>query len=142
MSAADPTTEIIALERAALDRWGAGDPTGYLELFAQDVTYFDPAQERRVDGLDAMIAMLTPFTGRIRVDRYDMLSPVVQHHGDVGVLSFNLLSYRTGPDGIERVIARWNSTEAYRRTDAGWRIFHNHWSFIKPELKDYVSEEA
>jgi ketosteroid isomerase-like protein len=137
----DPTHEIIAIERAALDRWGAGDPTGYLELFEPDVTYFDPVQERRVDGLEAMTAMLAPFTGKIRVDRYDMLAPVVQHGGDVAVLSFNLLSYRTQADGAERVIARWNSTEAYRRTSQGWRIFHNHWSFIAPELRSPVTEE-
>jgi len=134
--------EIVALERAALDRWGQGDPTGYLELFDHDVTYFDPAQERRVDGLEAMTALLTPFTGKIRVDRYDMLVPRVQHVGDVAVLSFNLLSYRTQPDGSDAVIARWNATEAYRRTGRGWRIFHNHWSFIQPELKAQVSELA
>ena len=44
------TAEIIALERAALDRWGAGDPSGYLEISAPDVTYFDPFLERRLDG--------------------------------------------------------------------------------------------
>lgn len=33
---------IIALERAALDRWGKGDPKGFLETYAPDVTYFDP----------------------------------------------------------------------------------------------------
>ena len=36
---------IIALERGALDRWGRGDPQGYLDLYARDVTYFDPMRE-------------------------------------------------------------------------------------------------
>jgi ketosteroid isomerase-like protein len=115
----------------------SGEPV----LFAPEVTYFDPLQERRVDGIEAMTALLMPFVGKVRVDRYDMLSPVVQHHGDVAVLSFNLLSYRTD-DGVERVIARGNSTEAYRRTSAGWRIFHNHWSFIRPVLVEEPSELA
>ena len=141
MTEYDPSQEIIALERAALDRWGAGDPAGYLELFDADVTYFDPFQELRVDGLEAMTALMAPIAGRISVDRYDMLRPVVQYRGDIAVLSFNLLSYRTEA-GVERVISRWNATEAYRRTDRGWRIFHNHWSFIQPALKDAVSEEA
>ena len=30
-SAAGPADEVIALERAALDRWGKGDPAGFLE---------------------------------------------------------------------------------------------------------------
>ena len=137
---ADVAAEVIALERAALDRWGAGDPAGYVELFADDITYFDPIQERRLDGRAAMVALMASITGKIRVDRYDMLHPVVQQQGDVALLSFNLVSYRTD-DGRERAISSWNSTEAYRRTPKGWRIFHSHWSYIKPELKDAVSEE-
>jgi len=65
----------------------------------------------------------------------------VQCFGDVALLSFNLVSYRTD-DGRERAISSWNSTEAYRRTPAGWRIFHSHWSYITPELKNGMSEEV
>jgi uncharacterized protein (TIGR02246 family) len=133
---------IIAMERAALDRWGAGDPRGYLEMMAPDVTYFDPFQERRVDGLSAITALLEPLTGKISVDGYDMVSPVVQQHGDAALLTFNQVSYRRRADGTEHAIAHWNSTEVYARIDAGWRIVHSHWSFVKPELKQPVSEQA
>ena len=34
-------TEIIGRERAALDRWGRGDPSGFLEICAPDVVYFE-----------------------------------------------------------------------------------------------------
>jgi ketosteroid isomerase-like protein len=132
---------IIAMERAALDRWGAGDPRGYLEIMAAEVTYFDPVQERRVDGLPAMTALLESWTGRIRVDRYDMVSPMVQQYGDAAILTFNLVSYRRRADGTEHAIAHWNSTEAYARVGDRWRIIHSHWSFVKPELKQSVSEE-
>ena len=57
------TTEIIAIERAALDRWGRGDPQGYLETYADEVTYFDPVAATRIDGLDAMKAYYAPFAG-------------------------------------------------------------------------------
>lgn len=127
----DIASEVIALERAALDRWGAGDPAGYVELFADDITYFDPIQECRLDGRAAMVALMESIAGQIRVDRYDMMHPVVQHSGDVALLSFNLVSYRTDA-GVERAISSWNSTEAYRRTPEGWRIFHSHWSYIRP----------
>jgi uncharacterized protein (TIGR02246 family) len=127
----DVDAEVIALERAALDRWGTGDPAGYVELFTDDVTYFDPVQERRLDGRAAMVALMDSITAKIRVDRYDMLRPVVQHQGDVALLSFNLVSYRTD-DGRERAISSWNSSEAYRRTPQGWRIFHSHWSYVRP----------
>jgi len=81
MSATVPATDIIAVERAALDRWGAGDPSAYLALFEPDVTYFDPFQERRVDGVAAMAALFAPIAGKIRVDRYDMIDATVQHGG-------------------------------------------------------------
>ena len=131
---------IIAMERVALDRWGKGDPQGYLEIMAPDVTYFDPNQDARIDGLQAMRKLLVPLTEKIRVDRYDMVRPVVQHYGDVAILTFNLLSYRKRGDGSKYVAARWNSTETYARVDAEWRIVHSHWSYIKPELKQPISE--
>jgi len=134
MKAVDVATEVIALERAALDRWGQGDPLGYVELFDEDVTYFDPFQERRL-GAQETTALMHSVTGQIRVDRYDMQSANVQCFGEVALLSFNLVSYRTD-EGRERAISSWNSTEAYRRTPQGWRIFHSHWSFVRPELRD------
>jgi ketosteroid isomerase-like protein len=141
MDAFDPN-RIVAMERAALDRWGAGDPQGYLEIMAADVTYFDPSQERRVDGLRAMTDLLVPLTGKIKVARYDMVSPVVQQHGDTAILTFNLVSYRRRADGTEYAIAHWNSTETYARVDDRWQIIHSHWSFVRPELKKPISEES
>ena len=71
-----------------------------------------------------------------------MLNPKVQHHGDLAVLSFNLLSYQKQPDGTEPVVARWNSTAVYRRARGAWKSIHVHWSFLKPELKAQVTEES
>jgi uncharacterized protein (TIGR02246 family) len=132
--------DVIAMERAALDRWGKGDPQGYLEIMADEVTYFDPVQEKRVDGRDAMQTMLAPITGKVKVARFEMIGPKVQQHGDAVLLTFNLISYVTQPDGLERAVARWNSSELYARIDQQWRIVHSHWSYIKPELKQAVSE--
>ena len=128
--------QIIALERAALDRWGRGDPQGYLEIMAPEVTYFDPSTDKRIDGLPALRAMIEPYTGKIKIDRYEMVNPRVQPHGDVALLTFNLLNYRKLPDGTEQVALRWNSTETYERVGGSWRIIHSHWSFVKPELKN------
>jgi uncharacterized protein (TIGR02246 family) len=130
--------EIVALERAALDRWIRLDPQGYIDLFASDFTYFDPTTDARVDGLEAVKARLAPiremklpFTN----PRYEMLNPKVQRHGDVALLTFNLVNYGTLPDKPEAVLTRWNSTEVYVQVDGRWRIAHSHWSYVKPELK-------
>jgi len=138
-SAAAPSLqEIVALERAALDRWITLDPQGYLDLFAPEVTYFDPQREARIDGLEAMTTLLAPIKN-VKVPftkpRYDMIGPRLQPHGDVALLTFNLVSYGTLPGKGEMVLAHWNSTEVYARLDGKWKIIHSHWSFTKPELK-------
>jgi ketosteroid isomerase-like protein len=130
------------MERAALDRWGKGDPQGYVEIFAPEITYFDPMQEGRIDGIDAMKQMLAPIAGKITVSRFDMINPRVQKHGDVALLTFNLIRYQKQADGTDRAVARWNSTETYARVGGQWRIIHRHWSYIKPELKQPRTEEA
>ena len=138
--AQDAPPDVVAMERAALDRWGKGDPQGYLEIMANEMTYFDPTQEKRVDGRQALEKMLEPLTGKVKVARFDMIDPKVQHHGDAALLTFNLVSYVTGPDGKERAVARWNSSELYGQVEGQWRIVHSHWSYIKPELKQPVTE--
>ena len=122
---------IISLERAALDRWGKGDPQGYLDTYAPDVTYFDPMQEKRVDGRAALKELYGPLTGKISIDHYEMIGTKVQRHGDVAVLTFNLVSHAKRPTG-EPLIVRWNSTEVYARSQGRWRIIHSHWSFTRP----------
>jgi ketosteroid isomerase-like protein len=128
------TTRILALERAALDRWGKGDPGGYLELSASGVTYFDPLVAMRVDGVTALADYYRPVTGTIAVDRYDLLNPQVVAAGDMVLLTFNLVNYNRTADA-ERVTSRWNCTEVYQRIDERWRIVHSHWSFTTPTLQ-------
>lgn len=132
---ADLPQKIIAMERAALDRWGNGDPQGYLGIMAQDFSYFDPNQEKRIDGLSAMKELLAPITGKVKIDRYEMINPRVQTNGDIAVLTFNLLSHVKPPDGSANLTVRWNSTEIYGRIEGEWKLIHSHWSYIKPELK-------
>jgi ketosteroid isomerase-like protein len=125
---------IIALERGALDRWGRGDPQGYLDVYARDVTYFDPMREKRVDGFEAMKQALEPIKGLVKIDRYEMLDPQVYRAGDAAILTYNLVSHGRSPTG-EAMVVRWNSTAVYAQIDGQWKIVHSHWSYTKPELK-------
>jgi uncharacterized protein (TIGR02246 family) len=129
----DVTETIINLERAALDRWGKGDPEGYLEIMAPEMTYFDPFTKERVNGLDAMRQYLAPITGKIHIERYEMIAPHVQLYGDAAILTFNLEDAVKEPDTDNVAIAHWNSTEVYRHIDGNWKIVHSHWSYTKTE---------
>ena len=128
MATEDLAVHILALERAALERWGKGDPDGFLEISDPDVLYFDPFQPRRIDGLAALRQIYGELRGRIRIDSAEIIDPKVQVLGDSAVLTFRFISR-----GSENEL-RWNATEIYRRTEEGWRIVHSHWSFTQPML--------
>src|SRR5207245_10740589 len=75
IAAAKIRNEIIAIERAALDRWGKGDPQGYLEIMAPDVTYFDPTREKGITGWEAWRNYILPSLGKFRMDGYEIIIP-------------------------------------------------------------------
>ena len=121
----DIAATILAMERAALDRWGKGDPSGYLEISAPDVVYFDPFLERRLDGLENLTKYYETIRGKIRIDRDEIIDPKVQVCGDMAVLTFNYVSF----SGIIQM--RWNCTEVYRHQNGQWRIIQSHWSITQ-----------
>ncbi len=117
---------ILGMERAALDRWGKGDPGGYLEINADDVSYFDPFQERRLDGLTALTALYESIRGKIHIHRDEIVNPRVQVIGDAAILTLQFVSH--GSEGS----LHWNCTEVYQRFGDRWKIVRSHWSFTKP----------
>lgn len=125
----DVHEEIIRLERDALERWGRGDPDGYLEISAPDVVYFDPFIERSLVGREALKHYYDNIRGRVSIQRFDILDPHVQVHGDLAVLTFRFDSWGENED-----VFRWNATEVYRRDAEGWRIIHTHWAFTNRGL--------
>lgn len=120
--------EIIALEKAALERWNRGDIWGYLDLYADDIVYFDPMLEKRMDGKEKITEYYSPWEGNIHITESEMINPKVQAVENMAVLTFNLHS----ADGEH--VYRWNCTEVYRNDNNRWRIIQTHWSSIQPEI--------
>jgi ketosteroid isomerase-like protein len=121
---------IIGLEKAALERWNHCDPSGYLELYAPDIVYFDTYIEKRIDGLEALTKMYEAIRGQVKVDRYEMIDPLVQASDQMAVLTFNLNSH------VGDQVQKWNCTEVYRlEPNASWKIIQSHWSRTQPVLK-------
>ena len=135
-AADDVSRQIIAQVRAALDRWGKGDIQGPLELYAPGITYFDPLQEKRVEGIEAMRKIYAPVAGKLKIGHYEMIDPKVQRYGDIAILTFNLLDdVIQQPNGPSNIRVPWNCTQVWALIDGKWRVVHEHWSFIKPEPK-------
>jgi ketosteroid isomerase-like protein len=125
MSAIDEVAaRIVALETAALERWCAGDPSGFLALSDEDVVYFDPFLDRRLDGLAALTAYYEKLRGKISAARFELLNPKVRRAGDMAVLTFNFVSWDEDESAL-----RWHCTEVYVRRGDAWKIVQTHWSF-------------
>src|SRR5262249_19162037 len=118
--------EILALERRALDRWGKGDPGVFLELYAADISYFDPVTVTRIDGHEVMVNYYRPWVGKIQIERYEMLNPHVVVDGNMALLTYNLVNYVKDAKGVESVGTRWNSTTVYQRRGDRWKVIHSH----------------
>ena len=118
--------KIIAMEKNALDRWNHGDPSGYLEICAEDVCYFDSMTEVRLDGKENLTKYYESLRGQVHVDKDEMLNPKVQAVENMAVLTFNLISH------VGEVKRKWNCTEVYRKEANGdWKIIQSHWSLTK-----------
>lgn len=133
---------IIMMERSALDRWGKGDPGGFLDLYGSDVTYFDPLTAMRVDGHQSMVDYYSPWLGKIHVARYEILNPQVIVDGNMALLTYNLVNYVTDGQGVESVGSRWNSTTVYQHCGDTWKTIHSHWSFTKHSAFQTMTAEA
>jgi ketosteroid isomerase-like protein len=131
---------VVALEQGCLDRWGKGDPMGFVEVAAPQITYIDPYLERRIDGREAFAAYMDSIKGKVFMDGYELLNPTVEAAGDIAVLSYNYVSWGS-TDGKEWR-SLWNSTEVYRRLPEGWRIVHSHWSRTQPDTAKNLPDSS
>lgn len=125
--------EVMALESAAMERWRQGDPWGFIEISAPQVTYFDTGTPQRLNGRDALRAKYAGLEGQISYAVMDFIDPRVQVQGDLAVLTYRFFSTRLNPDGSILSRTPWNCTEVFARTGGQWAIIHTHWSFIRGE---------
>lgn len=125
--------ELMALESAAMERWRKGDPWGFTDLSALEVTYFDTGTPKRLDGLEALKAEYAKRVGNIHYDVMEFIDPKVQVHGDAAVLFYRFFSTYLNSDGSIAWRIPWNCTEVFSKVDGKWKIVHTHWSYINGE---------
>jgi ketosteroid isomerase-like protein len=122
---------ILELEKSFNERWSAGDNRGYLDNYADEISYFDPILKDLIVGRDATIAHIDSIYTNPHIVRSEYLNPVVHisDSGDLALLAYNLNTYVLDENGKEQQLRAWNSTEAYRLIDGEWRIIHSNWAF-------------
>ncbi len=126
--------ELMRLESGAMDRWRNGDPWGFVELYAPQVTYFDTGTPQRINGKVALSAEYKLREGKIFYEVMDFIDPWVLVCGEMAVMFYRFLSTRLNPDGSVASRVPWNCSEIYVRIEQDWKIIHNHWSYIRGEM--------
>ena len=117
---------ILTQSETALERWYRGDPFGYLDLMAEEMTYFSPFMNTIIDGKSANEAMIAPLAGQIHSPGFEVRDPKLQLGEDMAVITFNL--NELDEEGALNV--GWKVTEVYRQVGDNWRTIHAHFSPI------------
>lgn len=125
--------ELLSLEVAAMDRWRQGDPQGFIQLSADEVTHFNAGTRQRLNGIDAVKDLYQEVDGTVHFDAMEFIDPTVQLHGDAAVLSFRFFATSLSRDGTIGARTPWNCTEVFVRKEGEWKIVHTHQSFIRGE---------
>lgn len=122
--------ELVEFEKQIQWQWSSGDPTGYMEALAEDVTYFDPLAEYVVVGREAVREHFERIhTGPAGITRqeYRNETALPLGHGEV-LLVFNFTTYQQDDNGDEKEFLTWNMSHLFRKTDGKWLLRHGHLS--------------
>ena len=128
------TDTILPLEQQAMERWRNGDPWGFVELSAEDITYVDPGLASPITGLEQYKAHMKLLEGKVHYQGSEFIEPMIVTVGETAVLTYNYRSTELSLEGTVLSQTPWNATEVYFRRDGQWKIVHTHWSFIKHKL--------
>jgi len=121
----DIRAEIIALEKQALELWNNGNPDGFIDLSSEDVVYIDPAFESKLEGKKALEDYYNQIRGKVKIENYKMINPVVMFSAEIAVLAYDYEAHRDGQ------VFKMHCTEVYRSDwRSQWKIIHTHWSFV------------
>lgn len=121
---------LVEFEKAIQWQWSSGDPTGYMDALAEDVTYFDPIAEYLVVGREAVREHWKRIYEDAHITRQEYLNEVARPSakGDEVLLAFNFNTYQQDDKGGEKLFLSWNMSHIFRKIDGKWLMVHGHLS--------------
>lgn len=121
---------LVDFEKSIQWQWSSGDPTGYMDALAEDVTYFDPLTEYVVVGREAVRAHFKRIHADAGITRQEYLDETARPigKGDEVLLVFTFNTYQQDDNGEEKLFLSWNMSLVFRKTDGEWLMTHGHLS--------------
>jgi hypothetical protein len=111
------------------ERWASGDPMGYIECAADDISWMDDlAAFKPVVGKDALTAYLEGFKGKIPPHKHELQEKMFQFYEDIVVVTYRY-------QGVFDTVAAppWKVSSVYRYVDDDWLSVHENWTLVEQQ---------
>ena len=117
--------ELWTAVTSVYDAFLAGDRTAVDRIVAVDATIWDAYDEKLVRGREELDGLrATRPADAPRPERLDAVDPVIDVHGDIGIVRHLLIVHWPTTSGIEDQRIRNTSVWQYR--EGRWQCLHNH----------------
>jgi ketosteroid isomerase-like protein len=122
----DSKTAIKEKIELANEKWASGDPLGFVECAADDITWIDDlGAQLPVSGKEALQAYLENFKGQIPPHEHELSDMAFQFYDDMVIISYR---YNGTFDG--EPADPWKVSSVYQYSKDGWYSVHENWSLV------------
>lgn len=123
---------ILAKIEMAGKKWSEGDPLGYVEVAAPDITWSDDLTAPiPVITREALKVYLEGYKGKIPPHKFELSEFTYQFYDDIVIVTYH---YQGTFD--EDVAPPWKVTSVYRYLDGDWLSVHENWTKVKTEEQE------
>lgn len=130
-SKADSKAAIMKKIEIANEKWAAGDPMGFAECAAEEVSWLvEIGDEKLIQGKEAVTAFLEGMKGKVPPHEHELLDFVFQFHEDIVIIN-----YRYQALIEESTVPPWKVTAVYKYIDGEWLAVHENWTKVKFEAE-------
>ncbi len=127
-TADEAKTAITEKINSANDKWASGDPMGFVEVAAQDITWMDDlGADIPIKGKEALRKYLENFAGQIPPHQHELFNFWFQYYGEFVIVTYH---YQGTLDEVP--LEPWKVTSVYRYIDGDWLSVHENWTEVKP----------
>jgi ketosteroid isomerase-like protein len=117
--------QVIARERASVEAWRRKDKAFYVDLFADDATYFSAySPYLDTDAKRNFLPKFEQYAEQFKYQDFQMYNPRVQIYGDVAVLTYQANIEATFNGQPLNYTSKM--TAVYVRQGNTWRFAHGH----------------
>ncbi len=116
----------------ANERWASGDPMGFVDCAAEDITWMDDLMAPvPIKGKEALTGYLEGFKEQIPPHKKELLNMEFQNYGDIVIVTYHYQGYFDEVAGDP-----WKVTSVYRYADGDWLSVHENWTEVEKPVEE------